>query len=265
MLIVSILVTASVVGYLASLGKERFPIFVYILTAFIGSAIGAGLSFGDSAFFLKYPIFNIWTVPAIFSVLFALATLFVDRGAIKKAITTILIIILSIAGLFYMDSFPSNPNGVEEDLTLSVTDFETCIEAGNFAMESYPRQCRHDERTFVEDIGNELEKTDLIRIDSPRPNAVIESPLTIEGEARGYWFFEGTFSMELLDADSSPIGRAIVFTQKEWMTENFVQFGAELEFLAPENKGKGTLILRRANPSGLPENEDSLQVPVLFE
>lgn len=32
-------------------------------------------------------------------------------------------------------------------------------------------------------------KDDLIRLDSPRPSQVIKSPLTITGEARGYWFF----------------------------------------------------------------------------
>ena len=33
-----------------------------------------------------------------------------------------------------------------------VTNFEECIAAGNPAMESYPRQCRHNDQTFVEVI-----------------------------------------------------------------------------------------------------------------
>ena len=110
MLIVSILITGVVVGYIASLKKKRFPLFIYILIAFIGSSIGAGLSFGDSAFFLSYPVFNIWTVPAIFSVLFALTAVFADRGATKRALAILLAIVLAIAGLFYIDSFPSNLN-----------------------------------------------------------------------------------------------------------------------------------------------------------
>ncbi len=56
-------------------------------------------------------MFNIWTVPVIFSVLFALTALFADRGATKRAIVTILIIVLVVAGLLYMDSFPSDPRG----------------------------------------------------------------------------------------------------------------------------------------------------------
>ncbi len=33
-----------------------------------------------------------------------------------------------------------------------VTDFQSCAAAGNPVMESYPRQCRHGERTFVEHV-----------------------------------------------------------------------------------------------------------------
>ncbi|MAF79909.1 hypothetical protein CL629_02390 [bacterium] len=35
----------------------------------------------------------------------------------------------------------------------SITNFEDCIAAGNPAMESYPRQCRAGDQTFVEDIS----------------------------------------------------------------------------------------------------------------
>ena len=44
-----------------------------------------------------------------------------------------------------------------------VTSFEECVKAGNAVMESYPRRCRHGDKTFVEDIGNTIEKADLIR------------------------------------------------------------------------------------------------------
>ncbi len=35
-----------------------------------------------------------------------------------------------------------------------VTDFDGCIAAGNPAIESYPRKCRHGDQTFTEKIGN---------------------------------------------------------------------------------------------------------------
>jgi hypothetical protein len=34
-----------------------------------------------------------------------------------------------------------------------ITNFEQCLAAGNPAMESYPRQCRAGDKTFVEEIG----------------------------------------------------------------------------------------------------------------
>jgi len=66
-------------------------------------------------------------------------------------------------------------------------------------MESFPRKCSDGGKVFVEDIGNTLEKSDLIRLDSPRPNEAITSPLTIRGTARGYWFFEASFPIRLVD------------------------------------------------------------------
>jgi hypothetical protein len=33
-----------------------------------------------------------------------------------------------------------------------VTDFESCVKKTGIVMESYPRQCRYDNQTFVEDI-----------------------------------------------------------------------------------------------------------------
>jgi len=38
-----------------------------------------------------------------------------------------------------------------------VNDFESCVSAGNLVMESYPRKCRHNDITYREDIGSEIE------------------------------------------------------------------------------------------------------------
>jgi len=40
--------------------------------------------------------------------------------------------------------------------TQSITNFEECVAAGNPVMESYPRQCRANDQTFVEEINDEL-------------------------------------------------------------------------------------------------------------
>lgn len=86
----------------------------------------------------------------------------------------------------------------------TVSGFESCAARGFPVLELYPRQCRTpDGKTFTEDIGNELEKDNFIRIASPRPNEVVASPLQVRGVARGSWFFEASFPIELRDANGN--------------------------------------------------------------
>lgn len=148
-----------------------------------------------------------------------------------------------------------------------VTTFEECVTAGNPVMESYPRQCRSGGQTFVEGIGNELEKRDLIRISSPRPNQIIKSPLTITGEARGNWFFEASFPVVLTNWDGLIIAQGIAQAKSDWMTTDFVPFEATLTFTVDKNvySNRGSLILRKDNPSGLPEHDDALEIPVVIQ
>ena len=169
------------------------------------------------------------------------------------------VLIIVVAGLVFWWQFSKEGN-------MPVTNFEECVKAGNPVMESYPRQCRHGNQIFTEYIGNELEKTDIVRIDSPRPNQVIQSPLTITGEARGYWFFEASFPVVLTDWDGKIIAQGIATAKSGWMTSEFVPFEAMITFAVDKNaySNKGTLILRKDNPSGLPEYDDALEVPVVF-
>ena len=165
-----------------------------------------------------------------------------------------LAIVLAVAGALYLYE--------GKDSLKAVNSFDECAEAGYPILESYPPQCKTpDGKTFAEDIGNELEKQDLIRISNPRPNQTIESPITITGEARGFWFFEASFPVKLLDGDGNIIASGIAQAEGEWMTENFVPFKAELTFPQPTTSN-GTLVLEKDNPSGLPENADELRVPV---
>ncbi|OIO32502.1 MAG: hypothetical protein COZ49_01540 [Candidatus Yonathbacteria bacterium CG_4_10_14_3_um_filter_47_65] len=150
-----------------------------------------------------------------------------------------------------------------------IISFEACVAVGNPVMESYPRQCStKDGKHFVENIGNELEKTDLIRISAPRPNETIMSPVMITGAARGIWYFEATFPVFVVDWDGKIIAEGYATAQDEWMTEAFVPFEAELAFDTADISGnyfdRGTLILKKDNPSGLPEHDDALEIPIVF-
>ncbi|OHA09213.1 MAG: hypothetical protein A3A44_01455 [Candidatus Sungbacteria bacterium RIFCSPLOWO2_01_FULL_60_25] len=144
-----------------------------------------------------------------------------------------------------------------------VTDFESCVRFGFGVFLSYPPQCAAGGRTYIQDIGNELEKRDLIRIARPRPGDTVSSPLAIEGEARGAWFFEASFPAYIFDADGNKLGVTPAEARGEWMTGDFVPFRAVLEFKRPATE-RGTLILKKDNPSGLPEHDDELRVPIRF-
>jgi hypothetical protein len=104
---------------------------------------------------------------------------------------------------------------------------------------------------------------DLIRVENLSADQVITSPLTIKGQARGYWFFEASFSIKLLDEKGEVIAVSLAQAQSEWMTEEFVPFEAVLEFDSLDNS-KGVLIFEKDNPSGLPENTDEFRLPILF-
>jgi len=167
-------------------------------------------------------------------------------------------------GQWEMHGVPSAPMPTSGCGDPFINSFDECVEAGYPIMESYPQRCRiDDDWTFVQDIGNELQKTDLIRIDFPRPNQTIQSPLVISGEARGNWFFEGDFPIKLLDHNDVMIVQSYATAKSEWMTEDFVQFEAEIEFEVPATQ-KGVLILEKDNPSGLSEYTDELRIPVVF-
>ncbi len=111
--------------------------------------------------------------------------------------------------------------------------------------------------------GTEL-KEQMIILESPLLGATVESPLRISGKARGQWFFEGSFPITLVDWDGRIIAEGTAQATGEWMTEAFVPFTAELSFKKPEDGELGALILKKDNPSGLPEHDDAIEVPVFF-
>lgn len=103
-----------------------------------------------------------------------------------------------------------------------------------------------------------------IIVTSPRAHEVIHSPLTVEGKARGAWFFEATLPVKLLDGNGQAITSWVqAHAQADWMTDAFVPFEATLEFNQPAT-ATGTLLFQNDNPSGLPENQEEFRLPVRF-
>lgn len=97
---------------------------------------------------------------------------------------------------------------------------------------------------------------------SVKPGDLVTSPLTVTGEART-WYFEGSFPVKLLGGGGVVLAQVPAQALSDWMTTEFVPFKATLEFSALTT-ATGTLVLKNDNPSGLPEKDEWVRVPVRF-
>jgi hypothetical protein len=108
-------------------------------------------------------------------------------------------------------------------------------------------------------------RSEYIVVDSPAPGAPVTSPLTVRGRARGTWYFEGDFPIVLKDAHGSVIAGGFVTAKGPWMTEGFVPFEGTIEFKKPNSDGRGSLIFKKDNPTGLPKHDDAMEIPLFFK
>jgi hypothetical protein len=172
---------------------------------------------------------------------------------IKKIAIIIAIILLATFVWWYMDSVVPVTD-ISETVTIDVANDESDI---------LPL-----DPVIAADIAS---KADLIVLNSPQPNDYISSPLQLSGQARGYWFFEASFPIVLTNWDGLIIAEGYATATSDWMTEEFVPFTATLEFTSPyvdtdpDFMSRGSLILQKDNPSGLPENDNALELPIYFE
>lgn len=176
----------------------------------------------------------------------------------QKVLVLIVIVILAFTGVYVYTQVNKNIQ------IAKISNFTECEAEGYPVQEIYPPICKTpDGRSFTQDIGNELEYSDFIKAESPRPNSKVVSPLRISGSARGNWFWEANSTAELYDANGKSLGTAFVIAQGDWMSEEFVPFEGTLEFGKPDTP-IGKLVLRNDNPSGLPENQKELIIPIKF-
>lgn len=158
-----------------------------------------------------------------------------------------------------------------EEPALEVASFEDCAKAGYPVMESYPRRCNTPNGlSFTEVISSEASitytnaTTDLIVVELPFPGAVVGKQFSVIGKARGMWFFEASFPIEILDKNGAVLATGIAQAQSDWMTTEFVPFKADIS-IPLTYIGKATLVAKKDNPSGLPEHDGSISFPLTIE
>ncbi|MDD3614184.1 MAG: GerMN domain-containing protein [Candidatus Pacebacteria bacterium] len=104
---------------------------------------------------------------------------------------------------------------------------------------------------------------EIVRLFSPQPYDLTSGHLTIKGEVRGNWFFEGSAPYYIVSAEFSTIASGIIHAQEDWMTDDFVPFVEEIDFI-PQGE-KGYLVLKNDNPSGMAEKDLYYSVPLKFQ
>ena len=198
-----------------------------------------------------------------------------SRNSKWLTISLVAIIVILLGLLIYVswDKLWFNQKSPEK----VVNSFESCAEAGNPVMESYPRQC-HDPKsnqTFTEVIKEDNVQALTTRryqssggveieINNWADNIKVASPLEITGRVPSNWSFEASFPVILESSSGEQIARGVAQLQGDWMTEQPVPWTATLEFTGVTTGEKGVLVLQKDNPSGLAENDDSLRLNVRF-
>lgn len=126
----------------------------------------------------------------------------------------------------------------------------------------FPSEAATSEESTVAQPSSDAEETG-IKITSPQANSLVSFPLTITGEAKGPWYFEASFTVKLLDSDGTILAETYAQALDDWMQEGFVAFEVKIEDANP-GTDNGKLVFEKANMSGLPENDFSVEIPVKF-
>lgn len=99
---------------------------------------------------------------------------------------------------------------------------------------------------------------------SPKVDEIVKSPLKVRGKAKSSWFFEGSLPVVLVDRTGAIIAQGPGVALTDWTQPGWVEFEVELTFDPPVEKD-GEVVIKKDNPSGLPENDASIRMPVHFE
>lgn len=100
-------------------------------------------------------------------------------------------------------------------------------------------------------------------ISSPDFSQPLSSPLIITGKVDPSWVFEASFPLELFDDQGKSLFSGTASAPNWTKTDaDFIDFTAEIIFSTSATSG--SLEFRKDNPSGLPENNQSFKIPVIF-
>ena len=103
-----------------------------------------------------------------------------------------------------------------------------------------------------------------VNLDRIKNGSTISSPLVLRGTVTQGWMFEGQFTVQIVGADGKVITQVPLGDLYDggWVESDPVAFEGRVEFTTEQTSGN--IVFKKANPSGLPENDKSHKVPVNF-
>ncbi len=135
---------------------------------------------------------------------------------------------------------------------------------GCWSTKEMPPEDYDNAGNVVEEETEPRESDDAITVVEPAAESTIAFPLKVSGEAKGSWYFEGSFPVKLLDSEGNILAEIQAQATEDWMQEGPVPFEATIQIDNPPTSGTGKLVLSKDNPSGLPENDESVEVEISF-
>lgn len=105
---------------------------------------------------------------------------------------------------------------------------------------------------------------DRVHVTEPVAGAAVGQTFVVAGEAPGSWYFEASFPIEIVDNQGNIIAQTHAQALSDWMTTEEVPFSATTT-ITNGYTGDANVVIKRDNPSSLPENDDSVSVPIVIQ
>lgn len=119
-----------------------------------------------------------------------------------------------------------------------------------------------NEKVNEEESGYKTDKGTTFDLISPKPNSNIGCDFIIAGKMPSEWFFENSFPYSIL-IDGKEVMKGSIESNEDYTTKKNLSFSKSIS-CKQGCTGGGEIVLRKANPSGLVENNDEYRIPVNF-
>jgi hypothetical protein len=99
---------------------------------------------------------------------------------------------------------------------------------------------------------------------SIKPGQEVSGKMTATGILSGGYFFEANVGVRILDANKKVLKNGYGMATADWMTAGPIPFTTTIDFTGLP-KGKAYVEIRADNPSGLPEYDMSIFIPIVIK